>query len=42
MRYYHTKTIARRSKNRVFMLQDLNGEWVKEKEVEDMITSYFK
>lgn len=38
-RYYHTKTLTRRRKNRIQMLKNSNGEWLEE---EDEIVSLFQ
>ena len=41
--YYHTKTIASRSKNRVNILQIVEGLWVKEKKkFYELIIDFYK
>ena len=42
-KFYHTKTIAHRKKNRIKMLRDHKGRWVDEaKEIRRLILNFYK
>ncbi|RYR24105.1 hypothetical protein Ahy_B02g057597 isoform A [Arachis hypogaea] len=42
-RFYHTKTIIRRRKNKILKLRNLNGEWIEDDQsLKNHITSFFQ
>ncbi|XP_058759648.1 uncharacterized protein LOC131632954 [Vicia villosa] len=42
-RYYHMRTIARRKRNKILMLKDINGDWITDQDdLKNHVTDFYK